>query len=73
MNTREGLKPWLKNNSPKLYKLLVDKNDKIKAEGTIITRPDYADALDLIAADPLNFYQSEIADDIIKAVSFERL
>ena len=40
-----------------------------KKAGTVIRRPDYARALDLIAQDPQNFYTgSDISDDISAAV-----
>ena len=69
MHTRPGLQEFVKSNSPKLHKLLFDEDDNLKPEGTIITRPDYADALDLVASDPENFYSSDIADDVVAAVS----
>ena len=70
MTTRSDMREWARVNSPKLYELLVDTiTDQTKKEGTIITRPEYADALDLIAEDPNNFYTSDISDDIVKSVS----
>lgn len=69
MKTRPGLKEWVTANSPKLHKLIFDNDGNIIPEGTVITRPDYADALDIIANDPADFYTSDIVDDMIEAVS----
>ncbi|KAF6030181.1 GGT1 [Bugula neritina] len=53
-----------------LINLVVDdKTGRGKEEGTMITRPDYAQALDLIAKDPDNFYLSDIGQDIIDSVN----
>ena len=60
-----------KQGNGKLYKLLMSTKDKVPLKpGTTIHRADYADALDLIAEDPQNFYSgSDISRDIADSVS----
>jgi len=66
---RGGILQAAKSGNGKLYALLYDTStDQPKPAGTLIIRKDYAEALEMIAADPFNFYSGAIADDIIQTV-----
>ena len=69
VDKRVGLKNYMRDNSKKLYDLLVDENGQTKPVGTRLTRRKYAEALDLIAEDPQQFYKSSIPHDIVLSVS----
>lgn len=46
-----------------------DSDGQIKPPGTIIKNPEYAKTLTIVAKDPMEFYNGDIANDIVDAVN----